>query len=165
MVAGIDLTGQRFGKLVAVSLVATGRERKWLCHCDCGRDKPITSHNLRSGNSTACGLCRGPTSSNLRHGHTSTEGVSPTYISWRAMKVRCTSKNRDGAKYYVGRAITYDLRWRDFSAFLEDMGERPEGRTLDRINNDLGYSKANCRWATPYQQTHNRRKRASAEVC
>jgi len=164
MVAGIDLTGQRFGKLVAINLVVTGRQRKWLCGCDCGREKVVASSNLRSGNSKACGYCYGPTSGGLRHGHTSVTGVSPTYISWRAMKVRCTNKRRDGAKYYAGRDITYDPQWNDFAVFLADMGKRPDGMTLDRVDNDLGYCKENCRWATPFEQTHNRRPRQNAEV-
>ena len=163
MAAGIDLTGQRFGNLVAIKFVSTGSHRKWLCRCDCGTELMVLSSNLRFGNSTACGCTRRRVGA-PKHGHTSTTGVSPTYVSWRAMRVRCTNTRRDGAKHYIGRSIGYDPRWDDFSVFLQDMGERPDGRTLDRINNDLGYSKENCRWATPFQQTHNRRKRPDAGV-
>lgn len=157
MPAFIDLTGQRFGKLITLELLQQkqGNERKWLCRCDCGKEKSITGVNLRVGKAKTCGHCKKESISDTGHGHTSVHGVSPTYVSWRAMRVRCTNTKRDGAKYYVG--ITFDPRWNDFAVFLEDMGERLEGRTLDRINNDLGYSKENCRWATPYEQTHNRR--------
>jgi transposase len=73
------------------------------------------------------------------------------------MKQRCRSSIRDNAQHYVGRGISYDPRWEDFEAFLSDMGERPKGCSLDRADNDKGYSKANCRWATPTEQTRNRR--------
>jgi hypothetical protein len=160
MPAPLDLTGQRFGKLVALNVVGSSRHgRKWLCQCDCGRDAIVQAGNLGRGNSTACGRCRvpGPTTFTAKHGHSTNGYTSPTYISWRAMKSRCTNEKRENAQYYVDRGITYDPQWEDFEAFLADMGERPDGLTLDRINNDLGYSKANCRWATPLEQRHNRR--------
>lgn len=75
------------------------------------------------------------------------------------MKARCNNPNHPSADYYSERGITYDPAWEDFEVFLADMGERPPGTTLDRENNDLGYSKENCRWATPKQQANNRRKR------
>ncbi len=72
------------------------------------------------------------------------------------MKRRCGHRRKENAEHYVGKGITYDPRWKEFEAFLADMGERPAGMTLDRRDNDKGYSKANCRWATPTQQTRNR---------
>jgi hypothetical protein len=82
-----------------------------------------------------------------------------TYTSWRKMIERCTSKSHDQFADYGGRGITVSERWlRSFYAFLEDMGRRPEGRTLDRIDNDRGYYKGNCRWATPKEQAGTRRK-------
>lgn len=153
--AYLDLTGQRFGKLVAVKLAQVA-PRKWLCKCDCGGDTVALAYNLRSGNSRACGHCRKPTPGTLRHGHTWETGKSPTYYSWRAMKRRCRDSNRENARYYVGRGIDYDPRWELFDHFLADMGERPEGMTLERQDNDKGYSKENCVWATPKRQTRNR---------
>lgn len=159
MPAAIDLCGQRFGKLVVSHLFESGgKRRKWYCVCDCGNDATPSTENLRSGNSAACGHCRVSPLPNLRHGHTGVGYSSKTYNSWIAMKARCTDAKREGARHYIGRGISYDPRWASFENFLADMGERPEGRTLDRINNELGYSKENCRWATPYEQTHNRRK-------
>jgi hypothetical protein len=73
------------------------------------------------------------------------------------MKARCLDSSRENAKYYVGQGISYDPRWDNFEAFLADMGERPAGRNLDRTDNGKGYFKANCRWATPTEQTRNRR--------
>lgn len=97
----------------------------------------------------------------ISHGHTLTNGVrhfTPTYRSWADMKSRCTNPNRgrDTANY-LDRGITYDPRWERFDCFLEDMGARPEGMTLDRRDNSLGYSKSNCRWATASQQARNTR--------
>jgi hypothetical protein len=158
MAAPVDLTGQRFGKLVASHLFESGgKRRKWYCVCDCGGDATVITENLRSGNSKACGQCRISTLPNRRHGHTGDGWASPTYISWRAMLARCTNPKRANAKHYLERGISYDPRWSHFENFLADMGERPGGLTLDRRDNDVGYSKANCRWATPLEQRHNRR--------
>jgi hypothetical protein len=95
-----------------------------------------------------------------RHGHAVEVGgkkASPTYTSWLAMRVRCKHRHRDPSAKYVNRGITFDPAWDSFEQFLADMGERPAGTTLDRIDNDRGYSAANCRWATPTQQSRNNR--------
>jgi hypothetical protein len=79
------------------------------------------------------------------------------------MRKRCHNPNQDNYAYYGGRGITVCERWDDFAAFLADMGERPPGMSLDRVNNDHGYSAANCRWATRTEQAHNRRPRKAAK--
>ena len=93
-----------------------------------------------------------------------THGMSgtPTYRAWADMKTRATNPNRTQAKDYCRRNIGVCGRWEKFENFLADMGERPEGLTLDRVNNDLGYFPENCRWATYTQQVHNRRRRKNA---
>ncbi len=92
-----------------------------------------------------------------RHVHGHTKGKrSPTYNSWRAMKARCKYKSHWMYSHYGGNGITYDPRWETFLNFLQDMGERPKGTTLDRIEGDKGYCKENCRWATPAMQAFNR---------
>lgn len=83
---------------------------------------------------------------------------TPTYSSWANMKTRCDSKTFYAYDEWGGRGISYDPRWKNFSAFLEDMGERPYGTTIDRVDNSRGYSKANCRWATPKEQSNNTRR-------
>lgn len=88
-----------------------------------------------------------------KHGHRPKGGSSPTYVSWISMKSRCNDKSNPN---YGGRGISYDKRWEDFIVFLSDMGDRPEGCTLDRIDSSKDYSEENCRWATPEEQSKNR---------
>ena len=86
------------------------------------------------------------------------------YKSWRAMKTRCNNPNHNRYKFYGGRGISYDPKWENFLGFVEDMGERPEGLTLDRVDVDGSYSAENCRWATYSQQNSNRRRMDSGET-
>lgn len=93
-----------------------------------------------------------------RHGHTRERERSSTHHTWTNMVARCTNPNRPDYRYYGGRGIEVCEAWRDsFAAFLADMGEKPEGRSLDRIDNEVGYEPGNCRWATKHQQMQNTR--------
>jgi len=91
------------------------------------------------------------------HGHYKDGVNSKTVNSWTSMLARCTDPSHDSYKRYGGKGIAFDPYWLDFKNFLADMGERPEGYTLDRINPDKGYCKANCRWVCPARQQHTRR--------
>ena len=159
----VDITGRRFGRLVAVRLTTERRSKQcvWECICDCGKAVLVPAGSLRQGSKKSCGcLLRG--SRRCRsHGMSG----SPTYKSWEAMKQRCSNPNNTRYADYGGRGITVCDRWQSFEHFLQDMGERPDGTTLDRVDNNLGYCPENCCWSTPKQQCSNRRKpRSRADV-
>lgn len=96
------------------------------------------------------------------HGHSTDGKLSPTYSSWKSMKNRCNNTKSPKYKDYGGRGITICERWSYFENFLEDMGERPKELSLDRIDNESGYSPENCRWATDSQQASNKRHKIGA---
>lgn len=150
--------GQRIHRLVILSEAEAVRSnRRWLCRCDCGTEKVIRSCNLKS--QISCGCYRREFAKTV--GRVQTHGMSytPTYKSWQCMKSRCLDSNDPHYPDYGGRGIKICKRWLKFENFLEDMGKRPEGKTLDRKNNDKGYSKSNCRWASPKEQANNRRRK------
>lgn len=156
-----DLTNKRFGRLFVVALhKVTERKRVyWQCWCDCGKEKSIRSDGLTSGAVQSCGCLGVEVRSaatalrSFRHGMVG----SPTYRSWSQMKVRCQVPTNHKFKDYGGRGITVCDRWQSFANFLVDMGDRPPGTSLDRINNDGNYEPGNCRWADAKTQRNNRR--------
>ena len=162
MAQQIDLRGQRFGRLVAVEPVAGTRseKRRWLVKCDCGGESVVVTDKLRSGRTQSCGCIKFETTrtngtKNRVHGRG--HGKSdPTYRTWLSMRERCRSRYPDKANYWA-RGISVCERWNSFEAFLEDMGERPLGATLDRVDVNGNYEPGNCRWATAKEQQRNRR--------
>lgn len=158
----VELTGKSFGRLTVVgrSPRRSASGAMWFCRCECGGETHVASLKLRSGRTQSCGCYRrdlGHTK-NLTHG---LSNKSRTYKTWKEMRRRCTSKTASQYKWYGGRGIKVCERWNNYKAFLEDMGERPEGTTLDRIDNDGNYEPGNCRWANHKEQT---RKQATNKL-
>lgn len=137
----------------------------WIFQRDCGRVKIIRLYNVTSGASRSCGCLRKEITGEMRKTHgarlpDARPGLRGAYISWASMHTRCKNPNRAQWKDYGGRGITVCRRWsgrEGFAHFLMDMGERPEGTTLDRIENDGNYEPGNCRWADDFVQNQNRR--------
>lgn len=155
--------GERFGRLVVMRPEHPGRQSTYIVRCDCGTEKIVQAQHLRNGHSQSCGCLRKELLLQIHtaHGSCTREVVTPTYTSWSAMKARCLRPGRENYKNYGGRGITVCDRWlgpNGFENFLADMGERPDGRTLDRIDGDGHYEPGNCRWATSSEQNRNRRR-------
>jgi hypothetical protein len=168
-----DLTGQRFGRLLVVAFAGVSRNRQsiWLVRCNCGIQREVIAGSLISGQTQSCGCLEDENRhQNLRaiaerrrtHGMTDTR----TYRSWTSMIQRCHNQKHNAYSNYGGRGIVVCERWRaSFASFLEDMGPRPQGTSLDRFPDQSGnYEPGNCRWATSEQQQNNKRTNRLLEL-
>lgn len=149
--------GSVFGRLTVESEAPRRQNhRMWNCRCACGVSKEFYANNLKKGNTLGCKEC----ANSDRRGVALTHGMSdtPMYNAYRTMVNRCTDPKHIQYADYGGRGITICERWREsFENFLADMGERPDGMSVERKENDLGYSPSNCVWATKKEQMRNKR--------
>lgn len=161
----VDMTGKTCGRLLVEERAGTrpNGQATWRCRCVCGSTVVVPGSDLRRGNTMSCG-CLGVESRRavpLKHGGRGTT----EYRIWTDMLQRCTNPKREAFKDYGGRGIGVCERWiLSFESFREDMGPRPKGTTLDRVDNDKGYEPGNCRWAPWTQQARNRRTNRFVEA-
>lgn len=150
----INLVGEKFGRLVVKSRAdnSPSGQARWNCVCECSGVKIVHGYDLRSGKVSSCGCLH--IESITRHGKSRT----PEYRAWSNMKERCKNPSCNHFAHYGGRGITVCEEWESFEIFFGDMGVRPsDGYSLDRIDNNKGYSKDNCRWSLHVDQMNNRR--------
>jgi hypothetical protein len=156
-----DIAGEKFGRWTVLSFAllrkgASGNKGAfWWCQCACGEMRVVEGSQLRKGNVKSCGCLRKDHPNHTTHGFTN----SPTYRVWTGMMGRCEVPGAVNRPRYGGRGIKVCERWHKFENFLADMGKRPDGLTLDRINNDGNYEPGNCRWATWSEQQRNKPRR------
>lgn len=151
-----NLIGARLGRLEVIELLeerSKDKHRLVRCLCDCGEKTVKILSRVKHGRVLSCGCAKKEGKHGLTHGKKGT----PTYSSWSAAKNRCLCETSKDYHRYGGKGITFYPPWAEFfELFLTDMGDRPPGTSLDRIDNTRGYEPGNCRWATREEQQRNR---------
>ena len=166
-----ELVGQVFDRLTVIQRDYARRRwgRFWFCRCECGNLVHVSSKNLIKKHTGSCGcLHKELVGRRAReaafHGHCKNGTSTTEYRIWTGMKDRCLNRNTPQWINYGGRGIKVCERWLKFENFFEDMGKRPEGLSLDRINVDGDYEPSNCRWATRSEQQQNKRNTKFIEI-
>lgn len=147
----MDLIGKQFGRLLVIGAMPEQKRPTVICRCSCGKETFKRVYDLERGHSLSCGCSR------TKHGQSTTRSITPEYMVWNAMKARCLNPKNKRFKEYGGRGITVCESWLKFENFFADMGMRPSGKhSIERKNNNLGYSPDNCIWADADTQHRNR---------
>lgn len=148
----LDLRGHRYGEVTVKELGGrnTSGRIKWVCLCDCGEEFSVTGNALRNGNTKSCGCKK------IRGKHGLSKSLE--YKAWNSARDRTTNPKSKYYYAYGGRGIDFCPTWQDFKVFIKDMGMKPtEKHSLERVDNNKGYNKDNCVWATGSEQNFNRR--------
>ncbi len=155
--------GNKFGRLLVVSVQKINGRSRFECACDCGATKVIDAQNVKRGISKSCGCENRELASKRLATHGFATGIRNgkrprVYRTWKSMRQRCENPNDSGYENYGGRGISVCERWKSFESFLEDMGHPPtQKHTLDRKDVNGNYCKLNCQWATYKAQGNNKR--------
>lgn len=163
----VDMIGGTYGYLTVVGRAPNNKHRSacWLCLCKCGEHRIVVGKSLRRGHVTSCGCKRSayhPKGVEIEQSERVKE--HHLYVTWQGIRKRCCSSNSKDYKNYGGRGIHCSDAWDSFRVFVEDMGDSWQiGLSIDRIDNDLGYSKENCKWSTPSEQSRNTRRNKMVE--
>ena len=163
----LSVDGQKYGRLTVIGEATEpgGTRRSVHVQCECGGTKTVALHNLRAGRVKSCGCIyreMAPELGKLRAKHG--KAGTPIHKVWTGMLSRVRNPNDGDYKNYGARGITVDPAWESFENFYADMGDRPQGLTLDRVDNDKGYSKSNCRWATHSEQNRNKEREGKSKL-